>query len=87
MPKKSTDSDDLMTTIARGVGSTVGKIANTAQRLAETASSEIAKHGRSFAKKAKRSKPRTSVKKKAAKKASSRKSGSKAKKKAGRAKV
>jgi hypothetical protein len=77
------NSDDLLTTIARGVGSAVGRIANTAQRLA-TASTEAVKG--SEPKKAKLSKPRTSAKKKTVKKAAAKKPKETAKKKSRRAK-
>ncbi len=80
MPKKAASSnDDLMITIARGVGSAVGKIANTAQRLA-TASSEVIEAGKTYGKKAKRSKP-GAAKKNTVKKAGARKPKAKAKKK------
>jgi hypothetical protein len=83
MPKKTTSSDDLLTTIARGVGSAVGRIAITAQRLT-TASTEAIKGIQP--KKAKRAKPRTSAKKKAVKKVVAKKSKTTAKKKNSRAK-
>jgi hypothetical protein len=67
MANKAVSSDDLITTIARGVGSAVGRIANTAQRLA-TASSEAVKGTTAPAKKTKKPKPRPAVKKKAVKK-------------------
>jgi hypothetical protein len=67
MANKAVSSDDLITTIARGVGSAVGRIANTAQRLA-TASSEAVKGTTAPAKKAKGAKVRPAAKKKAVKK-------------------
>jgi hypothetical protein len=84
MPKKKASSPDLMTTIARGVGSAVGRITNTAQRLA-TASSEIVEGASKAARKATRPKPK--ARKKVAKKAAVRKPKAKAKKKSGRAKA
>jgi hypothetical protein len=85
MPKKAASSTDMMTTIARGVGTAVGRIANTAQRVA-TASSEAVKAGSSYGKKTKRSKP-SATKKKAVKKAGGRKPKAKAKKKTSRART
>ena len=82
MPKKKASSPDLMTTIARGVGSAVGRITNTAQRLA-TASSEIVEGASKAARKATRPK----AKKKVVKKVAVRKPKAKAKKKSGRAKA
>ena len=82
MPKKAANSNDLMTTIARGVGSAVGKIANTAQRLA-TASSEVVQQARTQGKK----KTRPSTAKKAIKKVAARKPKTKAKKKTSRARA
>jgi len=64
MPKKAASSSDLMNTIARGVGSAVGKLANTAHRLA-TASSEVVQ---GVSKPSKKVKPAKSAKKKAVKK-------------------
>jgi hypothetical protein len=84
MPKQSKSSDDLLTTIARGVGSAVGRIANTAQRLT-TASAEAVKKIQPT--KAKNSKPRASAKKKTAKKAEAKKPKTIAKKKSRRAKA
>jgi hypothetical protein len=84
MPKKAASSPDLMTTIARGVGSAVGRIANTAQRLA-TASSEIVEGASKAARKATR--PKAKAKKKVAKKVAARKPKAKAKKKTSRAKA
>jgi hypothetical protein len=66
MPKKSANSTALMTTIARGVGSAVGRIANTAQRLAAV-SSEVVKGASAPGKKLTRSKPRKSSRKKTGK--------------------
>jgi hypothetical protein len=80
MPKKAASSNDLMTTIARGVGSAVGRIANTAQLLA-TASSEVIEGASKAAKKARGSKPKTSARKKAGKKTAARKPKTKAKNK------
>ena len=68
MPKKTANSTVLMTTIARGVGSAVGRIANTAQRLAAV-SAEAVKGASAPGKKTTRSKPRkTSGKKTSGKK-------------------
>jgi hypothetical protein len=78
MANKAVSSSDLMTTIARGVGSAVGRIANTAQRLA-TASSEAVKGTIAPAKKAKGPKSRPAAKKKAVKKDVARKPKTKAK--------
>jgi len=66
MPKKTAKSTGLMTTIARGVGSAVGRIANTAQRLA-TVSTEVVKGARAAGKKTSRSKPGKSSSKKSRK--------------------
>ncbi|HTF45188.1 MAG TPA: hypothetical protein VK641_14865 [Terriglobales bacterium] len=63
MPKKTANSTGLMTTIARGVGSAVGRIANTAQRFAAV-STEVVKGARAAGKKATRSKPVKSTRKK-----------------------
>jgi hypothetical protein len=86
MPKKAASSPDLMTTIARGVGSAVGRIANTAQRLA-TASSEVIEEASKAGKKLRSSKPKVTAKKKAGKKIAARKPKAKAKKKSGRARA
>ncbi len=72
MPKKAVSSSDLMNTIARGVGSAVGRLANTAHRLA-TVSSEVVQGVSNPPRKAKRSKPAKSAKKKAARKSAARK--------------
>jgi hypothetical protein len=86
MVKKAVSSPDLMTTIARGVGSTVGRIENTAQRLA-TASSEVIERASKAVKKARASKPKPSARKKAGKKAATRKPKSKAREKTSRTKA
>ena len=78
MPKKAVSSSDLMNTIARGVGSAVGKLANTAHRLA-TASSEVVDGLSKPAKKAKGSRPARLAKKKAVKKSAARKPAAKKK--------
>jgi hypothetical protein len=64
MPKKTANSaNSMMTTIARGVGSAVGRIANTAQHLA-TVSTEVVKRASAPGKKATRAKPGKSSSKK-----------------------
>jgi hypothetical protein len=80
MPRKAASATDLMTTIARGVGSAVGKIANTAQRLA-IASSEVAKQSDTRGKQAKAPKPSPSARKQGSTRTAAPKSKSKTGKK------
>jgi hypothetical protein len=66
MPKKTANSTGLMTTIARGVGSAVGRMANTAQRFAAV-STEVVKRASAPGNKATRAKPGKSSRKKSRK--------------------
>ena len=67
MPKKTANSTTLMTTLARGVGSAVGRIANTAQRLAAVSSEAVKGASAPGKKKTTRSKPRKASRKKTGK--------------------